>query len=400
VFIWPKWPFCCYIVHGWSLWVCPAITTNDRRIMKPSESKRKVLSRKEGPLFSEGSTKGRSPREGITLRHVAAEVGVSPMTVSNLINGRLTAMSAATRSRIEAAIERLGYRPHTLARSLRLSKRLSIGMIVVDDMPHYLADPFITQVVAGLSNAVNDHGYGLLLQGLSARAFSSSPVIRDIRTDGNCVMMSGPNAARRSFIETLLGLHQPLVLFQETLRFPGVDICSIRQADRVGGYNLAKETLKVGARRLIMPVPDLYWPAIGERIAGVRAAVRETENGANLRIVKCGNAEFIDTQSAIARDMEEHGLPDAILAGNDQMGIAAMKLVNARGLKIPDDILITGFNAFEFWQYTEPMLTTVRSPAYEIGARGGAEILKRLSTGRFEVPEIVYPVALQRGGSI
>ena len=60
---------------------------------------------------------------------------------------------------------------------------------------------------------------------------------------------------------------------------------------------------------------------------------------------------------------------------------------------------ITGFNAFEFWQYTTPVLTTVRSPAYEMGARGADEILNRLTAGGFEQSEIVFPVELQPGGS-
>ena len=81
------------------------------------------------------------------------------------------------------------------------------------------------------------------------------------------------------------------------------------------------------------------------------------------------------------------------------MGIAAMKLMAAEGLAVPRDVAITGFNAFEFWQYTTPVLTTVRSPAYEMGARGGGEILARLNEGRFAAREIVYPVALQPGAS-
>ena len=81
------------------------------------------------------------------------------------------------------------------------------------------------------------------------------------------------------------------------------------------------------------------------------------------------------------------------------MGIAAMKLMAVRKLKVPNDIVITGFNAFEFSQYTSPVLTTVRSPAYELGARGGVEILHRLKEGRFSQAEIVYPVELQKGGS-
>jgi LacI family transcriptional regulator len=334
-----------------------------------------------------------------TLHDVAAAAGVSAMTVSNFINSREGAMSPQTRARIEREIIRLGYRPHGMARSLRLSKRLSIGMIIIDDAPNYLADPFITYVVAGLSNQLNRDGYGLLLQGMTSRAFATSPVLRDIRTDGICVMLSGPDPARQRSIEALLGLRQPIVLIQDTLRFGGVDLCSIRQADRLGGKLLGREVAAAGARRAAMLVPGLHWPAIAERVKGVREGLRAA-GGAPLRIIRCGDGEFRDTQMALASDIEENGLPDAVLAGNDQMGIAALKLVTARGLKVPRDVIVTGYNAFEFWQYTEPVLTTVRSPAYEIGARAGEAILGRLGGDHFDRDEIVLPVELQRGASV
>ena len=122
-------------------------------------------------------------------------------------------------------------------------------------------------------------------------------------------------------------------------------------------------------------------------------------DGSKLGIVPCGNADFRDTQAALEAEIAQNGVPDAILAGNDQMGIAAMKLIAARGLAVPGDVGITGFNAFEFWQYTEPVLTTIRSAAYEMGALGGEVLLERLTAGRFDRREIVFPVELQRGGS-
>jgi LacI family transcriptional regulator len=341
------------------------------------------------------------PRRGgpATIRDVAAAAGVSPMTVSNFLNARTGTMRPETRSRIEVEIERLGYRPHGMARSLRLAKQLSIGMIIIDEAPQYLADPFTTHIVAGLSNRLNSMGYGLLLQGLSAQAFRNSSVVRDIRTDAICAMLSGKDSLRRGIIETLLALGQPLVVFQETLKFPRADLCVIRQADREGGRLVAREVLKLGARRLVALVPEVQWPAIAERIKGLRDAIVGAGAALQLRVVKCGDGELADTQAALARDIALHGRPDAILAGNDQMGIAAMKLMAAEGLAVPRDVAITGFNAFEFWQYTTPVLTTVRSPAYEMGARGGGEILARLNEGRFAAREIVYPVALQPGAS-
>jgi LacI family transcriptional regulator len=162
---------------------------------------------------------------------------------------------------------------------------------------------------------------------------------------------------------------------------------------------VGREVLKLGARRLVALIPEVHWPAIAERVRGMRDAVAESGAEVTLRVVKCGDGELTDTQAALAEDIARHGRPDAILAGNDQMGIAAMKLMAAEGLAVPQHVAITGFNAFEFWQYTAPVLTTVRSPAYEMGARGGGEILARLNEGRFERPEIVYPVTLQPGGS-
>lgn len=349
------------------------------------------------PAKSVGTAGGTSGH--VTLRDVANAAGVSPMTVSNFIHSRHGAVSADTGARIQAEIERLGYRPHTVARNLRLSRRLAIDMVILDSAPLYLADPFTTQVVAGLSNCLNRNGYGLQIQGISPEAFLQSPLVMNIRSDGICVLLSGSDTARRDIVKTLLRLGQPLIVFQETFRFPGADICVIRQADRVGGGLVAGEVLKRGAKRVVILVPETEWPAIGERVEGARAAIISAAPGARLDILVCGNADFQDTQAALERHVGANGFPDAILAGNDQMGIAAMKLMVAHGRQVPRDVAVTGFNAFEFWQFTDPILTTVRSRAYEMGARGGEELLARLTHGQFERHEIVFPVELQRGGS-
>ena len=376
----------------------------DRRIASPSTAKPRPGHRGKAKPATKNDPGGEklgteAARGHVTLRDVAIAAGVSPMSVSNFINARHGAMRPETRKRIEIEIERLGYRPHTVARNLRLSRRLSIDMVIVDDAPQYLADPFTTHIVAGLSNSLNRNGYGLQLQGISADAFRTSPLVRNIRADGICVLLSGSETTRRDVLATLLRLGQPIVVFQETFRFRGADLCIIRQADREGGAMVAREALRRRARHVVMLVPELTWPAISERVAGARDAVLGVDPAPAFRIIPCGAADFRDTQKALESDIDAHGYPDAILAGNDQMGIAALKLMGAHGRRVPEDVAITGFNAFEFWQFTNPVLTTVHSPAYDMGARGGEEILSRLEHGQFERREIVYPVELQRGGS-
>ena len=237
------------------------------------------------------------------------------------------------------------------------------------------------------------------MQGISPDAFSVSPLIRDIRTDALCLLLSGSDRARRAIVKSLLLLGQPLLLFQETFKIAGADLCVLHQDDREGGRLVAAEVLRRGVKSVVALVPQTVWPAIGERLAGMRQVISAAPGKPQFRVVRCGNADMTDTKAALAADIAANGFPDAVLAGNDQMGIAAMKLVIEHGKRVPRDVAITGFNAFDFWEYTDPVLTTVRSPAYEMGSRGGEEILKRLTSGAFAKRQITFPVSLQRGTS-
>ena len=138
-----------------------------------------------------------------TLREVAREAGVSVMTVSNVINGKHHLMSGETRQTVCSAIDKLGYRPHSGARSLRLSHDFSIGLLIVDPSPSFLTDAFTTHVVAGLSNYLNQRGYALLIQGIAPEAVTETPMLRHHRTDAICLMVSGDAPTRRAIYRIL-----------------------------------------------------------------------------------------------------------------------------------------------------------------------------------------------------
>jgi DNA-binding LacI/PurR family transcriptional regulator len=286
--------------------------------------------------------------KGVTLRQVADLAQVSAMSVSNYMNGRFGAMSEDTRARIGEAVAQLNYRPNSAGRGLRTSAGRLIGMILVNDSPTFLADPFITQVVAGLSNYLNQHGYGLVLEGLTRQGFLNSPLIRDLRTDAFSVMLSGRDLERRAILDTLVSLHQPIVLFQERPPHGAADLCAIRQDDRNGGRMLAEHLLQLGVRRILFLAPALTWPAISQRLRGIRQALAATKGSATLEVVLCGDGSFSAAETPLAAYVDANGFPDAIMGGNDQLGIAGLKIAKAHGRKIPEDMLVTGFNAFEF----------------------------------------------------
>ena len=343
----------------------------------------------------DSSMTGRSRRRSdseVTLRNVAVEAGVSLMTVSNVINNRFELMTPETRARVEEAIRRLSYRPNSAARSLRSARKLAVGMIIVDRSPTFLADPFTTHLVAGLSNHLNERGYVVALQGVHHHALSDSSLLDSMRTDALCVYMSGPSGRRKEILETVQKVREPVVLFQEQAPSDAPDICSIRQDDSAGGRWLGEHLLKRGARKLVFLAPSMIWPAMDEREHGARSAIEAHGDDAVLHRVSYEGDVAVAGKEALAQHTAVHGMPHAVIGGNDQAGNAAMEYVKESGLKIPDDVAVTGFNAFEFWRYLRPVLTTVRSCAYEMGDRGGREVLSRLEIGQFAVTNIMLPV--------
>lgn len=333
-----------------------------------------------------------------TLVEIARAAKVSATTVSNVVNGKHDMMSDATRRRVEAVIRHFNYRPHEGARTLRLDRRRTIGLIIVDDSPRFLADPMNGNIVAGLSNYLSANGYGLLVMGIREAGVYDAHLVRRDQTDALCVIASGPISERRALYETLRDTGQPLVIFQDEAPDLVEDAFSIRQNDRDAGMCLASRLVERGERRLALLVPSRHWPAIAHRQQGIREVVEAT-SGARLDVVICGSEAQEDTKLAVARYVEREGLPDVIMGGNDQMAIAAMTWIQDRNLGVPGAVRITGFNGFEFAGYVRPTLTTMSSAAYEMGSEGGALLLRRLADGRFDRRELVFDVSLQAGAS-
>jgi len=343
--------------------------------------------------------RAQKPPHRVTLHDVAAAANVSLMTVSNVVNQRFQYMREDTRRRVQREIERLGYRPHSTARSLRSQRRLSVGLLIVNDSPLFLSDGFSTRVMAGLSKHLADRGYGLLVQGTSREEFDRSIFMRDARTDGMCALLSGSRAERTAQIERLMRFSEPLVLVGESLEETPDDVCVVRQDDYAGGRAIGEHLLEQGARHFVFLGTRVEHAPLKERERGLRAALRRVKAHTSVRTVRCQDPDFGDAQAMLAAHLEAQGLPDAVVGANDRLASAALKLLRARGVNVPERVRITGFDGFEVWQHAEPSLTTVRSPAYEIGARAGEELLRRLREGRFAAPSVVFPVTLQIGGT-
>lgn len=340
----------------------------------------------------------RDPRKSAraTLGDVARDAGVSVMTVSNFVRGK--AVRLQTRKKVAEAIARRNYRPNVSARSLRLSEEYSVGIVIADSDPAFLNDPFISRLVSGLSNYLSGLDYTLDVQGVAPERFDNATILNKIGNAALCAILCGPKATRREHLAKLQRLGQPVVVFQEVFRSPAANVAIISQDDLSGGQQLGQHLLQKRLRSLVFVRPALDWCALEQREKGLRSVLDTARPAITVKTLIAASEGFDDVQQVVEEEIAT-SRPDAIVAATDSMGAAALKACERSGLRVPHDLMMAGFNGFDAWRYTTPTLTTVVSPAYELGRHAGELLIQRLRAGKFPRRSMVLPVRLQPGES-
>lgn len=334
----------------------------------------------------------------VTLGDVSKAAGVSVMTVSNVVRGKTHLVKSETRERVQKVIAALHYRPNVSARSLRLSQDYSVGIVIADSDPAFLNDPFISRLVSGLSNYLSALDYTLDVQGVAPERFENATILSKVGNDAFCGILCGPSALRSKQLAHLQRFVQPVVVFQEVARSPAANVALVRQDDLAGGKLLAQHLLQKTVRSIAFLRPKLDWCAVEQREKGIRQVLTAARSAITVTTVVAPSESFDDVQ-AVAAKLLAGKPPDAIVAATDSMAVAALKACEHKGLRVPQDLLVTGFNGFDAWRYTSPTLTTVVSPAYEMGRYAGELLVNRLRDSTFAKTSTVFPVTLQPGGS-
>ena len=312
-----------------------------------------------------------------TMRDVAGQAGVSLQTVSNYVNGRLNLMSVETRERVGRELDRLGYWPNAAARSLRAKRTMTLGFLVLDEGARFLADPMTDLIIAGIGDVARDNGYSLLIQAARPepddvdRLFS--PLLEE-RVDGAFLFLSGSPSVRRRTIRRVDELGSNFVVFEQAPA--GVPVVSVTAENRAGARQLAEHLLERGHRRIAFVATRTPWPMVEERLRGYRdalaAPVAAPELAGRRRSGSGGRRRMAE------RLLELDEPPTAIMCGNDLLALGALQAARLRGLRVPGDVAVTGFNDFEFAQYADPPLTTVRVPGYDLGRIGAESLVARI----------------------
>ncbi|HVZ46349.1 MAG TPA: LacI family DNA-binding transcriptional regulator [Ramlibacter sp.] len=330
-----------------------------------------------------------------TLSDVAREAGVSVMTVSNVVNGRAS-VGAELRERVLATIRRLGYRPQQHARGLRLSRSWVVGMLFVMHKPDILTLPWVGAMLSGMSNAFSESGYGLLVDTQSPETLDRSVLLKWRHADGIIAMLSG-TPQERAKIWDRFAPGQPVVGIQETLAMRKYgDFASVGQDDHGAALEILQLLLRAGARRIRFIEPDYSWPNMAERSRAGRETMAATR-GVEFSVLRCASDNYRAVEEQVRADLQLRGKPDAYMAGNEAIALATLEILQNQGLKVPDDVMVTSFNAFDVWNYVRRPVTTVHFPADAIGAKAAELMLERLAQGKFPQRKFVFAGELRVG---
>lgn len=332
-----------------------------------------------------------------TLADVARRAGVSPATVSRIINGSSKPVTEALRTRVLAAVEELQYVPNAHAQSLARAQRNTVGVIV-----HNVSDPYFAEITSGLWRVATEHGRLVIICNTYRDPRRELEYVELLRAQQvAAIILTGSGYHDAAFTKAL---DAKLKVYEDSGGRVAVigrhehSSDAVIPANEMGGYLLGRELYELGHRRIGVVAGPRQLTTTTDRVAGVRRATREY--GANLPSRRIVYADFDRDSGAAAAAALLDAEPDltAIAALNDVMAIGALNMLRARGVAVPGQISVVGFDDMPIAQDVVPALTTVRLPLADIGARAMELALDPTFNGAPRVEEV--PAVLVRRDSV
>ena len=316
-------------------------------------------------------------KQRVTRDDVAQRAGVSSAVVSYVVNNSPRPVSAKTRTRVLQAIEELGYRTNYVARSLRLQRTHTLGIIISDS-----ANAYFGEVVKGIEDQALNLDFNILVGNTNNNLDRKSTYIDSFisrKVDG--IIFVGTTLCRRD-IELLNQFRIPaLYIGSEGELEPQMhdSINAILFATEKGGYEVGRYMLGRGHHRmacivgkhLTHPFVEVKW----FRLEGFRQALGEA--GLQPQVLWQGET-FQDGFLATLTLLDSDQPPTAIFACNDMVAIGALRAAADRGLIVPKDLAVCGFDDLEVASYVHPRLTTMRIPKLEIGEQAAKMLVEHI----------------------
>ena len=312
----------------------------------------------------------------VTIKDVAHEAGVSITTVSHVIN-ETRSINPETRARVLEALDKLGYQPNIIARSLRSGKTKTIGLIVPD-----IANLFFAEIARRIEDYGYQYGYSVILGNSDNDPVKQTNYINTLITkqvDGVVFISAGGEIDDlRSFYENEI----PVVVADRDVPLELADVVLLN--NEKAGYEATHHLLDLGHDCIAcITGPNNVSPSM-QRVEGYKRALMESGIPFREDLIEGGDFQFKSGELAMHRLLTHPCKPTAVFALNDMMAIGALNAAHDAGLSVPADLSIIGFDNIELSAAVTPALTTVAQPIDEIAQKAINLLIKRMQSSKTE----------------
>ncbi|HIC92649.1 MAG TPA: LacI family transcriptional regulator [Anaerolineae bacterium] len=327
----------------------------------------------------------------VTRDDVARLAGVSPATVSYVINDGPRPVSEDTRTKVLWAIERLGYQPNVMAQNLRRQRTNTVGLVFMT-IERHLTHPYFVDLLTSVGEECARHGFDLLLSPCPDRALEQSIYERMVggrRVAGIIVTGIRHTDARIAYLDAE---EFPFVVLgrperNEDLHY--IDVDGARGTDEA-----VQHLIDLGWQRIALIGLSAELICADDRLVGYRRALERNGLAYDPALVVNMPTTEAAGHQAMTRFLALDEPPDAVLACSDELALGAMNAAQEQGLVVGRDIGVIGFDDIPSAAYCQPPLTTIRQPMYEIGTRLCRMLIQIIEGKEPEERQVVLPPTL------
>jgi len=326
----------------------------------------------------------------ITIKEIAKEAGVSIATVSMILNNKDKSITDATRIRVMSIVKKYNYVPNAMAGSLVTQRTRIVGLILPD-----ITNPFFPGIARGAEDKANESDYSLIFCNTDDRLEVEEKYIESLTkkmADGIIIAHSS-NSVKMS--EILERCKVPVILIDRDFNSDNT-LGKVLVNNLEGAYKAVEYILSKGYKKIAYLSGSLKTQTALDRFSGYKNALSDNGIVYNERIVKFGEYKTDWGKDGVNKLLSEREDFDAIFCGNDLIAIGAIKELKEKGLNIPHDVGVMGFDDIYMAGLIEPSLTTVRQPNYNMGYKAMELLLEILDkNGKAPCSNVIKSITLE-----
>lgn len=326
--------------------------------------------------------------EAVTIKDIARELGISTSTVSRALRDSYEISTETKRLVLECA-DRLHYTPNPIALSLKEKRSRSIAVLVCE-----IANSFFSQVINGIESIAYNKGYNVIIS-QSHESFQRE--VNDLQflasrsIDGLIISVSS-ETENFEHLKSLFERGLPIVFFDRVIEEMDTHLVSVDNFN--SAYKATTHLIDNGYVRIACLTNSAHLSITKERIAGYKKALQDRAFSIEEDLIKYCNHGGIhadETEKAMEQLFDLKEQPDAIIGLSDKLTTGALRFLQQKGIKVPQDMGLIGFSNGEFTEFLNPSLSIIRQPAFEMG-QAATELLLQVIESKRPVKEFTRKV--------